>query len=170
MLNKIGKKLGYKDGGFTIIEVMIVLAVAGLIMAIVLVAIPQLQRSQRNTARRDIANRIKIEVDSYSGNNTGKIPVASGSNTASSFGSVSGDRSFAGRYLDADSINDPQTGDPVVFNFTGAIPTTPEVGTVYYRTNQLCDGEVMTATGASGRSYAILMGLEGGSGYCVDNK
>lgn len=58
MLNKIGKKLGYKEDGFTIIEVMIVLAVAGLIMAIVLVAIPQLQRSQRNTSRKDTLGRI----------------------------------------------------------------------------------------------------------------
>ena len=45
--------------GFTIIEVMIVLAIAGLIIAVVLVAVPQLQRNQRNNARKSILSRIK---------------------------------------------------------------------------------------------------------------
>jgi prepilin-type N-terminal cleavage/methylation domain-containing protein len=170
MLNKIGKKLGYKDGGFTIIEVMIVLAVAGLIMAIVLIAIPQLQRNQRNAARRDVTGRIKTEIDSFSGNNNGNIPVADAANAAGNFGSLTGASTFAGKYLTGVNINDPQTGVAVLFNVTGAIPTTPAVGTIYYRTTSVCNGEVITATGASARNYAVLMGLEGGAGYCLDNR
>lgn len=40
------------EKGFTIIEVMIVLAIAGFIMGIVFIAIPALQRNSRNTARQ----------------------------------------------------------------------------------------------------------------------
>ena len=39
--------------GFTIIEVVLVLAIAGLIFLMVFVALPALQRSQRDTQRRD---------------------------------------------------------------------------------------------------------------------
>ena len=39
-------------GGFTIIEVVLVLAIAGLIFLMVFVALPALQRSQRDTQRK----------------------------------------------------------------------------------------------------------------------
>jgi prepilin-type N-terminal cleavage/methylation domain-containing protein len=41
-----------KPRGFTIVEVIIVLAIAGLIILIVLLAVPALQRNSRNTARK----------------------------------------------------------------------------------------------------------------------
>jgi prepilin-type N-terminal cleavage/methylation domain-containing protein len=40
----MSKKLSKKEKGFTIIEVMIVLAIAGLIMLVVFLAVPALQR------------------------------------------------------------------------------------------------------------------------------
>jgi prepilin-type N-terminal cleavage/methylation domain-containing protein len=163
MLNKIGKKLGYKEGGFTIIEVMIVLAVAGLIMAIVLVAIPQLQRNQRNAARRDTMGRIKTEIDAYAGNNNGSVPVLAADMTA-----------VGSRYLNGININDPSTGAsmlPSVRNNAAAgIPTgalLPAVGSVYYQTGFSCNGESLVA--GSARNYAMWTQLEGGAIYCLDN-
>src|SRR5690242_14161062 len=44
-------------GGFTLIEIMLVLAIAGLIMVIVFIAVRGAQRSQRDRARQDMANR-----------------------------------------------------------------------------------------------------------------
>ena len=70
-LNKQTKK----QSGFTIIEVMIVLAVAGLIMAIVFLAIPALQRSNRNTQRKNDATRLAGLVAEYSSNNNGQLPA-----------------------------------------------------------------------------------------------
>lgn len=64
-----------KQSGFTIIEVMIVLAVAGLIMAIVFLAIPALQRSNRNTQRKNDATRLAGLVAEYNSNNNGKLPT-----------------------------------------------------------------------------------------------
>jgi prepilin-type N-terminal cleavage/methylation domain-containing protein len=66
-----------KDGGFTIIEVMIVLAIAALILVVVLVAIPQLQRNQRNSARQNEASRILVSVQNWSANNNGAVFSAS---------------------------------------------------------------------------------------------
>ena len=49
--------------GFTIIEVMIVLAVASLIMLIVFLAVPALQRNARNTNRTADATKIASAVN-----------------------------------------------------------------------------------------------------------
>ncbi|HSX44371.1 MAG TPA: prepilin-type N-terminal cleavage/methylation domain-containing protein [Patescibacteria group bacterium] len=68
------QKLKNRDQGFTIIEVLIVLAIAGLILLIVFLAVPALQRNQRNTARRDEAGRIGTTVNNFVSNNQGKLP------------------------------------------------------------------------------------------------
>ena len=57
--------------GFTIIEVVLVLAIAGLIFLMVFLALPALQRSQRDAQRkRDIAV-IRAAVENYRSNNKG---------------------------------------------------------------------------------------------------
>ncbi|HUC78950.1 MAG TPA: type II secretion system protein [Candidatus Saccharimonadales bacterium] len=60
-----------KDNGFTIIEVLIVLAIAGLIMAVVLLAVPGLQRSQANSAAKTDASHIAAAASDWSSNNSG---------------------------------------------------------------------------------------------------
>lgn len=67
-----------KQQGFTIIEVLIVLAIAGLIMLIVFLAVPALQRNARNTQRKnDVAGTLGA-VAEYVGNNNGTLPAAVG--------------------------------------------------------------------------------------------
>lgn len=55
--------------GFTIIEVMIVLAIAGLILLIVFLAIPSLERSARNTQRKHDAQLIATNRQIYDEDN-----------------------------------------------------------------------------------------------------
>lgn len=59
--------------GFTIIEVVLVLAIAGLIFLMVFIALPALQRSQRDTQRRNDYSMLSTAVTSYISNNGGKI-------------------------------------------------------------------------------------------------
>lgn len=64
-----------KQSGFSIIEVLIVLAIAGLIMVVVFLAVPNLQRNSRNTQRRtDVTNTLGA-VAEYVANNQGKVPA-----------------------------------------------------------------------------------------------
>ena len=58
--------------GFTIIEVVLVLAIAGLIFLMVFVALPALQRSQRDTARRNDMSRVDTSLVQYQTNNSNK--------------------------------------------------------------------------------------------------
>src|ERR1700710_2002336 len=79
MLKKLQKS---NSEGFTIIEVMIVLAIAGLILLIVFLAVPALQRSSRNTQRKNDASAISGAIANYIGNNNGKLPPTVGLPTA----------------------------------------------------------------------------------------
>jgi prepilin-type N-terminal cleavage/methylation domain-containing protein len=63
--------------GFTIIEVMIVLAIAGLILLIVFLAVPALQRNARNTQRRNDAGQISAAIATYEAN-TNSAPQSVG--------------------------------------------------------------------------------------------
>ena len=62
--------------GFTIIEVVLVLAIAGLIFLMVFIALPALQRSQRNTQREDDIARFLTAVNDYQTNNSGQTPFS----------------------------------------------------------------------------------------------
>ena len=64
----------YKEKGFTIIEVVLVLAIAGLIFLMVFLALPALQSSQRDTALKSDAGIVASAVSTFSGNNRGATP------------------------------------------------------------------------------------------------
>ena len=67
-------KLHKSKSGFTIIEVVLVLAIAGLIFLMVFLALPALQRSQKDTQRRNDMARFASQVVQYQTNNRGKVP------------------------------------------------------------------------------------------------
>ena len=196
MLRKLNNKRKLQKG-FTIIEVMIVLAIAGLILVVVLLAIPQLQRNQRNEARRSAAARIVAEINNFGGNNNGKYPIASTSTGAINFGNPKDGTTFMGRYLGCSTtatsvdalctanINDPRTGFPMGSGELGRVVGSPEVetavggngsalgtdsGDLYYTTGAICSGEATTSTGATSRNFAFIARLEGGAAYCLDNR
>jgi prepilin-type N-terminal cleavage/methylation domain-containing protein len=74
MLNK--KLSRSQEKGFTIIEVLIVLAIAGLILLIVFLAVPALQRNARNTQRSNDVAGIIGAYNEWVNNNGGSPPGA----------------------------------------------------------------------------------------------
>ena len=79
--------------GFTIIEVVLVLAIAGLIFLMVFVALPALQRSQRDTARRNDLSRVDTSLVQYQTNNQG---TNDGSNLPTTSTVYMGGKNFEG--------------------------------------------------------------------------
>jgi prepilin-type N-terminal cleavage/methylation domain-containing protein len=63
-----------RQSGFTIIEVLIVLAIAGLILVIVLLATPALRRSVRNNHRKAFVDLVSGELDTYASQHSGILP------------------------------------------------------------------------------------------------
>ena len=176
--------------GFTIIEVVLVLAIAGLIFLMVFIALPALQRSQRNTRRRqDMARILSAVVDYQSAN--GKIP----------FGATY-DTNFVSRYIDetctltssdsnkysyscsGDQFKDPDGSEYVVFNNNWVKASYPNSQTVvnqnyedyskhiiYAVANSKCDsGEYNIGVGYGDNDISIKYVLEGGAIYCGDNQ
>lgn len=62
------------EEGFTIVETLIVLAIAALIITIVLIAVPDLQRSARNSNMLHDAQNVASAVQNYESNNQGATP------------------------------------------------------------------------------------------------
>lgn len=166
------KKTRSKEG-FTIIEVVLVLAIAGLIMLMVFVALPALQRSQRDTQRREDMSRLVTAMNNYSSLHAGVAPTIAPSNA-----DAPGD--FITGYLTAnnDTFNDP-SGTSYFFKevrkcessgCTNA-PTSFEAGAIYAYSHASCsNSEDGTPTYKNGsKSYAFIIKLEGPGAVCVNN-
>lgn len=70
-------KKSKESKGFTLIEVVIVLAIAALIILVVLQAVGAAQRSNRDTARKSEAARVVSLLEQYASNNGGQYPASS---------------------------------------------------------------------------------------------
>lgn len=151
--------------GFTIIEVVLVLAIAGLIFLMVFLALPTLQRSQRDTFRKQQANMIR---DAY----TRKY--------ANSRGLISGatlDGIISSGYAEEDELKDPSTGEvyryyqpawggPLYSNFS-EIP----IGSYGFDTGGYCEGNIPRDIPGTNnyRNMVIVIPLEGGGVVCASN-
>jgi prepilin-type N-terminal cleavage/methylation domain-containing protein len=157
-----------RSRGFTIIEVVLVLAIAGLIFLMVFIALPSLQRSQRDTQRKQDLSRIQTQITSYSNNNKGNIPTDLKA-------ANSGGKSFVQNYLSGtgasvagDAYKDPSTGTGYTFLDAGTQPTAQ--GEIGYKAKATCGSDGDFASGTA-RQYAIEIFLESQSvPYCVDSQ
>ena len=137
-----------KNKGFTIIEVLIVLAIAGLIMLIVFLAVPALQRNSRNTQRKNDVATYLSAVNEYITNNNGKMPT-----TAANVTTIN-DLANTGFYT-----------EPTTAPQTGARTSALTVDTFELVTGAKCDtSNIGNTVAASGRSYAIRFAVENSSG------
>lgn len=175
--------------GFTIIEVVLVLAVAGLIFLMVFVALPALQRSQKDTQRRDDYSMLAAAISSYSASNNGRLYKLAG---ATSSNANSSSTLTASKYIN-DTGEDPDgTEYKVKACFYGGNGATaiegcpglaasgakidtgglePEQGDVYVLIKADCSGTYnghdYPAKNESNRAFAIYGYLASGSGtYC----
>lgn len=60
--------------GFTLIEVVLVMAIGALIILVVLQAVTAARRSQRDNARKSHAGQISAALEQYASNNNGLYP------------------------------------------------------------------------------------------------
>jgi prepilin-type N-terminal cleavage/methylation domain-containing protein len=146
MLQKLQKR--NSEEGFTIIEVLIVLAIAGLILLIVFLAVPALQRNARNTSRKNDVSSLASAVSEFVNNNDGQNPAAK-----------------------SDFINNWKPGYYSAANVTfkanaGAVvtPDPGDVNKIDVYTYSTCNGEVSASANATPRSIAITYDVETGGG------
>lgn len=159
--------------GFTIIEVVLVLAIAGLIFLMVFLALPALQRSQRDTTRKNDASRLRAALNDYQASNRGRLNLtgsAGGTNTAPTAGATATATvaNFYATNLLANntSFNDPSSGDFYVVTAMEQNRTAPtEVGQMFFYTRSACgdNGAII-----EGSSVVVSARLEGSNAaYCI---
>ena len=171
--------------GFTIIEVVLVLAIAGLIFLMVFIALPALQRSQRNTRRRSDMARILSTFTEYQSNN-GKMPTNSDVNAFIQKYATAGAKDSSGNYQTntsttcvGDQFCDPD-GTPYKLAIHGPFTKDSDYGEASTQAHEIfvflgasCDpdteGKAIYAKGGSNQ-IALLYVLEGGAIYCGDNQ
>lgn len=164
MREKLMKK--NEQTGFTIIEVVLVLAIAGLIFLIVFLALPQLQKSRRDTQRRADAGRMLAAMETAAGNNNGTYPAAFTAATQAT---------FISSYLTngGGTFSDPSTSSPYAYAAAGAVPVSGQMAYNASATGYICSTTTpgtATATGAQARNIAITVYQESGTSSCQDNQ
>lgn len=162
MMSKVSCK------GFTIIEVVLVLAIAGLIFLMVFVALPALQRSQRDTQRRNDMSRVATALTQYQANNN-KLPDDVKSATSNA--------AFITNYLGGNEFKDPDgslyqvrirtmrnSGDHVSLA-GGSVNHLVDI----YKSAKCGDKSIDYYSGGQ-NYYALMYKLEGAGVYCIDNQ
>ncbi|MBR3368426.1 type II secretion system protein [Candidatus Saccharibacteria bacterium] len=168
--------------GFTIIEVVLVLAIAGLIFLMVFVALPRLQMSQRDTQRRDDVAAVATAITQYQSNNSGAMPA-----------DASPDTTLVNSYLaiGGATFNQPNSETPYTLNIITATTdggtTTPatlaealttgegeaqaqaQAGTTIVVVKGVTCGVEGELVPGQARNYAVGIQLEGSGYYCTDN-
>jgi len=153
------KKLNNK--GFTIVEVLIVLAIAGAILAAVLIAVPALQRSGRNSTIKTAAQQLVAGINDNASANNGKVPTAvAGTGTVTITNTVSTTTKVAGNVVVATAAAGSPTVNhiTVVLNATCSATPTASTGaaTVTVVATSGSFGIIYPVEGAGATSYACV--------------
>lgn len=157
------KKTHESDSGFTIIETLIVFAVAGLFILLIFQAVPALQRGSRNDKRNQDVAQILDTISRFQLNNTGSFPVATDTLADAKLVYYDGDPAFVATYP---AVEQPTVG--VAFNFSANAHTaTPESNTntdsVWVYNHRKCDADDSgrsTTQGAGFRDVVAIYGIE----------
>lgn len=147
--------------GFTIIEVLIVLAIAGLIMLIVFLAVPALQRNSRNTSRKNDVSRVLGAVQEVMNNNNGS--VATTTLTSANIGTAAGTLGYYTAIPNATAMS----------STSSAVVNTSTVDTIEVYVGAKCapmaTGGGQGATAGTSRQIAVTYTVEPATKQCTSS-
>lgn len=135
-----------KQGGFTIIELLIVIIVIGILATLVITTFSGIQRNARNRAREADVNALHSQIEYYYGQNN-KYPTLDQLNDATW-------RADNLKGLDAEALKDPQGAD-------ATLVAAPAAGAYSYVVTPTgcnnagtdCTGYTLTATYEGGGTF-----------------
>lgn len=154
--------------GFTIIEVVLVLAIAGLIFLMMFIALPALNRAQRDSRRRDDISIFLKKVKDYQTNNRGTLPpdLNEWNKMVSDYIGDFEDPNGESYVLLVRNCNQSNLGTEC----QGALNDTttfPNGHTLTIFKAATCDGE-RALQSSNPRKIAVQYKLEGGGIYCAN--
>ena len=154
-----------QDNGFTIIEVMIVLAIAAVIMLIVFLAVPALQRNSRNTQYRSEAGRWLSAANEFVSNSNGTLPVCGSypCNSATAGNDPNKILGYVGNVSNITSIDEVTPGQT-------AAALTPTLSKAVLETGVTCGatgGASVTVSSGGTKSIVLVYATENTAGGVV---
>lgn len=161
--------------GFTIVETLIVLAIAALIITIVLIAVPDLQRAGRNNNIKNDAEHIGTGIGTYESNNNGGIPSALAITTPGTVQIGSSTSTQNNVSISPSDKLTAATGTSYSYATACSAASTICPGNIYYAIGYTCSatsGKTITLTAAT-TGVAVLYPIEiagasgGGNVGCV---
>jgi len=170
---KVPMNVQRKEKGFTIIEVVLVLAIAGLIFLMVFLALPALQSSQRDGARKTDAGTIASAITNFSSNNRGATPT-----TAQLVQYVKGlsdnTTSTAASALPTSTASPGLWVQTLSLSGSATATVSPNDSSAIVSFGTKCDtvsGTGYTVSSGTKRQFTVVMAVEAGGGtwYCQDS-
>lgn len=161
-----------KQKGFTIIEVVLVLAIAALIFLMVFIALPALQRNQRDTARKTVLGKVSSAVTTYQSNKRGAQPVKGMDLAGYVDGATasSGDKGATGNYAATSSDTLVDNDYIVTINSYSSDGTgNADTNVVQVITGAKCNDTGDGAIKGTTRNAAIMIKLENGNSVICES-
>ena len=145
-----------KQKGFTIIEVVLVLAIAALIFLMVFIALPALQRNQKDQARRTVMGKVASAVTTYQSNRRSQQPTTG---------------ALLAPYADGVAAAGGTNGSLENGSYTlvvsawaaGATVGAANQSTIQVYTGAKCDPTAAFAVAGTAKQAAVLIELENGN-------
>lgn len=155
--------------GFTLIEIVLVLAIAGLLLVVVFLAVTGAQKSRRDYQRKSDLAHLIASVETWQGNHSGQFLDSEADLLSLGSGYMQG-------------RNDPKTGVPYTYQFYSSfdahMSVAPPVGQISFQSGHVCGSDAGGGTYVTGLpgtphqidNFAAIMSLEGGGVYCLDHR
>lgn len=145
------------------------LAIAGLIFLIVFLALPALQKSQRDTQRKNDVGRLISAVQSFQGNNRGNLPADMGgpATMPDLFGTEASPSTYLNDFADPTGgwyTSNVQTSGVPSDATGGSAPTNVTDGRIWVYPGVDCTG-----ADRGSRTVSVVVSLENGGEYCQNN-
>ena len=140
----------YKDRGFTIVELLIVIVVIGILATLVITTYNGVQEKARDTKRKTDINALQGQIEAYEAEN-GNYPTLANVNSSTW-------RSTNMKGLDPSALEDPNGSTQAL------CATTTTNCYVFAVTPSGCDNSTTDCTG-----YTLTATLEGGGTYSKQN-
>lgn len=154
--------------GFTIIEVVLVLAIAGLIFLMVFIALPALQKGQRDAQRKSDLSRISVQMQSYLQSTRGTVPNSPEQLANFVDGYLNGEPNEDGVMAAGDEYVDPN-GNRYVVSWRDKPNGEAQIG---YYSRSKCDPQNVeegVSDSDAARDYAFTIYLENQDApFCIE--
>ena len=132
-----------KKQGYTITELLIVLAIAGLILTMIFYAVPALNRNSNNNRRKQDVETILLAVSNYRLRTTGSFPTSLASTRISKL-----------NYYEESNIKFNQAERTIV----------PTINSVFIYDRAKCNGNDITSNNAGSRDIVAYYSIDTGRG------